>query len=148
MIWQWNFSISLKNFEKFFFAGNVLKHKVKPKNSRNSTFFQKLKFPPYFWKTLVKISSPKCSPWYTVIFLSPREGKFKKNNNQLFIALTENRLFSRQLSDGFLSAFSHQPKKSWFPWKKVKAPSLGLRKITAYQSEHFGLENFTSVFQK
>ena len=33
------------------------------------------------------------------------------------LALTENRLFSRQLSDGFLSAFSHQPKKSWFPWK-------------------------------
>ena len=28
------------------------------------------------------------------------------------IALTENRLFSRQLSDSFLSAFSHQPKKS------------------------------------
>ena len=27
-------------------------------------------------------------------------------------------------------------------------PSLGLRKITAYHSEHFGLENFTSVFQK
>ena len=27
-------------------------------------------------------------------------------------------------------------------------PSLGLRKITAYQSEHFGLENFTSVFSK
>jgi len=43
-----NFSISLKNFEKFFFAGNVLKHKVKPKNSRNSTFLKKLKFPPYF----------------------------------------------------------------------------------------------------
>ena len=34
-----NFSISLKNFEKFFFAGNVLKHKVKPKNSRNSNLF-------------------------------------------------------------------------------------------------------------
>ena len=30
------------------------------------------------------------------------------------LALTENRLFSRQLSDSFLSAFSHQPKKSWF----------------------------------
>ena len=73
-----------ENFWKKFFAWNVLKHKVKPKNSRNSAFFKKLKFPPYFWKTLVKISSPKCSPWYTVIFLSPREGKFKKNNNQLF----------------------------------------------------------------
>ena len=79
-----NFSISLKNFEKIFFAGNVLKHKVKPKNSRNSTFFKKLKFPPYFWKTLVKFSSPKCSLWYAVIFLSPREGKFKQKNNQLF----------------------------------------------------------------
>ena len=53
MNWQWNFSISLK----IFFAWNVLKHKVKPKNSRNSTFFKKLKFPPYFWKTLVKFSS-------------------------------------------------------------------------------------------
>ena len=31
-----------------------------------------------------------------------------------YVALTENRLFSRQLSDSFLSAFSHQPKKSWF----------------------------------
>ena len=28
------------------------------------------------------------------------------------------------------------------------APSLGLRKITAYQSEHFLLEIFTSLFQK
>ena len=82
--WWWNFSISQKNFEKFFFAWNVLKHKVKPKNSRNSTFFKKLKFPPYFWKTLVKFSSPKCSLWYAVIFLSPREGKFKQKNNQLF----------------------------------------------------------------
>ena len=81
--WWWNFSISQKNFEKFFFAWNVLKHKVKPKNSRNSTFFKELKFPPYFWKTLVKFSSPKCSLWYAVIFLSPREGKFKQNNNQL-----------------------------------------------------------------
>ena len=47
-----------------------------------------------------------------------------------------------------LGLFSHQPKKGRFPWKKVKSPSLGLRKITAFQSEHFGLENFTSVFQK
>ena len=66
--WWWNFSISQKNFEKFFFAWNVLKHKVKPKNSRNSTFFKELKFPPYFWKTLVKFSSPKCSLRYAVIF--------------------------------------------------------------------------------
>ena len=50
----------------------------------------------------------------------------------LYLALTENRLFSRQLSDGFLSAFSHQPKKSWFPWT----------------FQHFGLKIFTSVFQK
>ena len=47
-----NFSISLKNFEKFFFAGNVLKHKVIPKNSRKSTFFSKLNFPPKFEKHL------------------------------------------------------------------------------------------------
>ena len=46
------------------------------------------------------------------------------------VALTESRLFSRQLSDSFLSAFSHQPKKSRFTWKKVKAPFLGLIKIT------------------
>ncbi len=59
MIWWGIFSISQKIFEKNFFAWNVLKHKVKPKNSRKSTFFQKLKFPPYFWKTLVKFSSPK-----------------------------------------------------------------------------------------
>ena len=31
------------------------------------------------------------------------------------LALTESRIFSRQLSDGFLSAFSYQPKISWFP---------------------------------
>ena len=48
----------------------------------------------------------------------------------LLVALTESRLFSRQLSDGFLSAFSRQPKISRFPWKKVKAPFLGLIKIT------------------
>ena len=37
------------------------KNKVKPKNSRNSTFFEKLKFPPYFCKTLsiFKISKSK-----------------------------------------------------------------------------------------
>ena len=100
--WWRNFSISQKNFEKIFFAWNVLKHKVKPKNSRNSTFFQKLKFPPYFWKTLVKFSSPKCSLWYAVIFLSPREGKFKQKNNQLF-QLAEERRKDRgfSLSDGW-----------------------------------------------
>ena len=58
MNWWWNFSISLKNFE-IFFAWNVLKHKVKPKNSRNSTFFKKLKFPPYFWKNTCKIFKSK-----------------------------------------------------------------------------------------
>jgi len=80
--WTWKFyKCFSEKFWNFFFAWNVLKHKVKPKNSRNSTFFQKLKFPPYFWKTLVKFSSPKCSLWYAVIFLSPREGKFKQNNN-------------------------------------------------------------------
>ena len=31
---------------------------------------------------------------------------------------------------------------------KSRSFSLGLGKITAYQSEHFGLENFTSVFSK
>ena len=41
---------------------------------------------------------------------------------QFHLALTESRLFSRQLSAGFLSAFSHQLKKSRFPWEKVKAP--------------------------
>ena len=90
MIWWGNFSISQKNFEKKFFAWNVLKHKVKPKNSRNSTFFQKLKCPPYFWKTLVKISSPK-SLWYAVIFLSPREGKFKPQKYPSTIAAIKKR---------------------------------------------------------
>ena len=37
--------------------------------------------------------------------------EISKQNTGVIIALTENRLFSRQLSDGFLSAFSHQPKK-------------------------------------
>ena len=41
----------------------------------------------------------------------------ERANNALF---TESRLFSRRLSDGFLSAFSHQPKISRFPWKKGK----------------------------
>ena len=40
-----NFSISLKNFEKFFFAGNVLKRKVKPKTQEIQHFF-KIKIPP------------------------------------------------------------------------------------------------------
>ena len=51
-----------ENVWKIFFAWNVLKHKVKPKNSRNSTFFKKLKFPPHFWKTLVKF------PWKSADF--------------------------------------------------------------------------------
>ena len=48
------------------------------------------------------------------------------------VALTESRLFSRQLSGGFLSAFSHQPKKSRFPWEKVKAPSLDLKILQVF----------------
>ena len=70
MIWWWVkiFLSVWKILKKNFFAWNVLKHKVKPKNSRNSTFFKKLKFPPYFWKTLVKFSSPKCSENFTSVF--------------------------------------------------------------------------------
>ena len=37
--------------------------------------------------------------------------------------------------------------KSWFLFC-LNFPSLGLKKITAYHSEDFGLEFFTSVFQK
>ena len=55
MNWWWNFSISQENFENFFFAWNVLKHKVKPKNSRNSTFFSKTKISPLFLKNTCKI---------------------------------------------------------------------------------------------
>ena len=55
-----NFFISLKNFEKNFFAWNVLKHKVKPKNSRNSTFFSKKpKISPLFLKNTCKIFKSK-----------------------------------------------------------------------------------------
>ena len=96
-----NFSISLKNFEKKFFAWNVLKHKVKPKNSRNSTFLKKLKFPPYFWKTLVKFSSPKCSLWYAVIFLSPREKL-------------------RDLVINFSISLKNFEKKNFFAWNVLK----------------------------
>ena len=39
------------------------------------------------------------------------------------LALTVSRLFSRRLSDGFLSAFSHQPNISRFPWIKVRLRS-------------------------
>ena len=38
----------------------------------------------------------------------------------LGLALTESRLFSRRLSDGFLSAFSHQPKTADFHGKREK----------------------------
>jgi len=52
-----NFSISLvKKILKFFFARNVLKRKEKPKNSRNSTFFSKLSFPPIFEKTWLRLA--------------------------------------------------------------------------------------------
>ena len=67
-----NFSISLK----FFFAWNVLKHKVKPKNSRNSTFFKKTKIPPYFEKTLVKISSLETS-WFSADGWKPIKSRLK-----------------------------------------------------------------------
>ena len=60
------------------------------------------------------------------------------------LALTENRLFSRQLSGGFLSAFSHQPKKSRFPWEKVKAPSLDLKILQVF----FKNRGEILVFQK
>ena len=55
-----------------------------------------------------------------------------ENVHSFWLALTESRLFSRQLSDGFLSAFSHQPKKSRFPWEKVKAPSLDLKILQVF----------------
>ena len=47
-----------------------------------------------------------------------------------------------------LSAISR--KKADFHGKRLKLPpwDFPLGKITVYQSEHFGLENFTSVFQK
>ena len=72
-----NFSISLKNFEKFFFAGNVLKHKVKPKNSRNSTFFfSKLKFPPVFEKHLKNVQDQKPMV-YAINFSKSQRGKIQ-----------------------------------------------------------------------
>ena len=72
------------------------------------------------------------APSWQIIWASPANthkslGLSINDLNLAQVALTESRLFSRQLSDGFLSAFSHQPKISRFPWKK--------------------LENFTSVFQ-
>ena len=60
------------------------------------------------------------------------------------LALTESRLFSRQLSGGFLSAFSHNPKKSRFPWEKVKAPSLDLKILQVF----FKNRGELLVFQK
>ena len=94
-----NFSVSLKKFWKFFFAWNLLKHKVKPKNSRNSTFFKNKDFPPIFEKHIFK------SKIFTLVccnFVSPREGKFKQKNNQLF-QLAEERRKDRgfSLSDGW-----------------------------------------------
>ena len=59
MNWWWNFSISLKKFEKKFFAWNVLKHKVKPKNARKSTLFTELKISPLFLKNTCKIFKSK-----------------------------------------------------------------------------------------
>ena len=95
-----------KILKKKIFAWNVLKHKVKPKNSRNSTFFKKLKFPPYFWKTLVKFSSPKCSLWYAVIFISPREGALTFfHGNQLFSADGWKPIKSRLKADGWKAGF-------------------------------------------
>ena len=43
-----------KILKKILFAWNVLKRKVKARNSRNSTFFWKKtqNFPPWYWKTL------------------------------------------------------------------------------------------------
>ena len=43
VVYLQNFSISRleKKFQNFCFAWNVLKHKVKPKNSRHSNFFSK-----------------------------------------------------------------------------------------------------------
>ena len=44
-------SVWWKKFWNFFLAWNVLKRKEKPKNSRNSTFFSKIKFPPVLENT-------------------------------------------------------------------------------------------------
>ena len=76
MKWWWNFSISQKNFEKHFFAWNVLKHKVKPKNSRNSTFFSKLKFPPVFEKHLENFQDQKPMV-YAINFSKSQRGKIQ-----------------------------------------------------------------------
>ena len=47
-------AISLEKNRKKFFAWNGLNRKVKPRDSRISKkFFAKLKFSPWFWKTLV-----------------------------------------------------------------------------------------------
>ena len=44
--------------------------------------------------------------------------------------------------------FFLQPAEKLIIFFCLNFPSLGLKKITAYQSEHFGLEIFTSFFQK
>ena len=107
MIWWGIFSISQKIFEKNFFAWNVLKHKVKPKNSRNSTFFQKLKFSPLFLKNTCKFSSPKCSLWYVAIF---PKGKSQGpltffHGNRLFSADGWKPIKSRLKADGWKAGF-------------------------------------------
>ena len=67
---------SQKKFEIFFFAWNVLKHKVKPKNSRNSTFFQKLKFSPLFLKNTCKIFKSKMFTLVCCNFFKSQGGGF------------------------------------------------------------------------
>ena len=94
-----------------------------------------------------KYSIPKCSAWNFI--------KFETLSNQVWgrseaqkLGFTEKSSIWPRLLVGYIAANGwlvtashmwHQKPPPWdFPWGK----------ITAYLSEHFGLENFTSVFQK
>ena len=66
----------MKNFFEFFFAWNVLNHKEIPKNSRNSTFFSKLKFPPVFEKHLKNFQDQKPMV-YAINFSKSQRGKIQ-----------------------------------------------------------------------
>ena len=70
------FSIGLVRKFFDFFAWNVLKRKVKPKNSRNSTFFSKLKFPPVFEKHLENFQDQKPMV-YAINFSKSKRGKIQ-----------------------------------------------------------------------
>ena len=67
-----------KKFKIFFFAWNVLKHKVKTKNSRNSTFFSKFQFPPVFEKHLEIFRTKNLSRLvYAINFYESQRGKIQ-----------------------------------------------------------------------